>query len=68
MVHCRSPDELKLGVQRFILVRRCSSLRDNHLLQASAHEAFDKELLAAGFLMGINLKIHHLLYLSDIHA
>jgi hypothetical protein len=37
-------------------------LRDNHLLQASAHEAFDEELLAAGFLMSIDLEIHHLLH------
>uniref|UniRef100_A0A0A9A7A1 Uncharacterized protein n=1 Tax=Arundo donax TaxID=35708 RepID=A0A0A9A7A1_ARUDO len=53
MVHCCSPDELQLRTLMFLLIR-CSSLISHNLLQAFAHEAFDKELLAAGFLMSIN--------------
>lgn len=59
VVHRRSPDELKLWAERLIILARCSSLRDNHLLQASAHQALHEELLAAGFLVSIDLKIQH---------
>jgi len=56
VVHCCSPDELQPGVQRF-LRDRCSSLTNLNLFQAFAHEAFDKELFATGFLVSINLEI-----------
>jgi hypothetical protein len=58
MVQCRSPDELQLGISRLLLVR-CSSLRNHNLLQAFAHKVFNQEFLAAGFLMSIDLEIHH---------
>ena len=58
VVHRRPPDELKLRAERLITPARSSSLssRDGHLLQASAHEALYVELLAAGLLVGVDLK------------